>query len=140
MAIMISCATDWTFDLFVEDAKTFKALPIKGVHCRSNASSAERFISQLKFICNSWIAENKGKCESWELERAFEYFFENEINFSDMYKDAYNQRPHLDPIYYMYALGYNEYINTLAYTFCSSSMKEKIASHAEEAKRIRESF
>ena len=58
MAVMISCASDWSFDLFVADCNNYKALPIKGVYCRRGASDNEVFISTLKRICNDWIREN----------------------------------------------------------------------------------
>ena len=118
MAIMMNCAQDWTYDMFLEDAKTYTALPIKGVHCRANASWRERFMRDLKTLARDGDA----------FERAL-------INwdFSDYYKDTYGQRPHLSMWYYVQAFGFQHGEDT-SRTFCANPVRDAI----RDAQYVRE--
>lgn len=101
---------DWTFDLFMEDAKLYSATPMKGVYCRKNASERERFMVWLKNAARdfteNWKKEHDGKlydrCDGYVGDG-----FARELckmGFSDYYKDTYGQRPHLSGWFYIQAL------------------------------------
>lgn len=153
MAIMINCASDWSFDLFVADCNNYKALPIKGVYCRQGASDNEVFISTLKRICNDWIRENterftvrginSSNCEYSYVERqdmadALWSFLCNEVYISDWYKDTYNQRPHLDKDLYLWALGCHDLVDTLLWCGLSfRRMNDIIGDYVHSAHDIR---
>ena len=131
-------ATDWTYDLFVEDAGKYNATPRKGVHCNSNASERESFMVWFKNCARDfkakWVAEGRtmyDRCHGWIGDA-----FARELGrtcFSDYYKDAYNQRPHLPAWYYVQATGLPHSEDT-ARTFCASPVKDA----ANMAKRVRE--
>ena len=100
---------DWTYDMFLEDAKAYKATPIKGVYPRRDATYREYFMVTLKGYVRDfkakWLESHTGmydRYDGWIGDA-----FAQELNdwFSDFYKDAYNQRPHLDAWYYVHALG-----------------------------------
>lgn len=153
MAIMINCAHDWSFDLFVADCNSYKALPIKGVYCRQGASDNEVFISTLKRICNDWIRDNtecftvrginSSNCEYSYVEYcdmadALWSFLCNEVYISDWYKDIYNQRPHLDKDLYLWALGYHDLVDTLLWCGLSfRRMNDIIGDFVHSARDIR---
>lgn len=138
MAIMINCATDWTFDLFMEDVELYKATPIKGVHCRKNASAREKFIVWFKNYARDFKADfqskNGGKiiAENCSYTAGLVYvgdFFIKDIYenscFSDFYKDVYGQRPHLPMWYYIHAIGLSTCEDTFR-TFCSHPIEDAI--------------
>jgi hypothetical protein len=137
MAIMMNCAQDWTYDMFLEDVKTYTALPIKGVHCRANASWRERFMRGLKTFARDfeekWLEEHEGHMydNGWignEFARALV-----DWGFSDYYKDAYGQRPHLNPWYYVHALGFH-HSEDVGRTFCANPVRDAV----RNAKYVRE--
>lgn len=138
MAIMINCATDWTYDLFMEDASLYSAKPIKGVHCASDASDRERFMTWFKNLARDFKAEwlERYGCEysnhaGW-MGDAFGYEA-CECLFSDYYKDTYGQRPHLDMWMYVKAVGFYTRKEGIA-TFCATPVEDAI----ERAKKVRE--
>lgn len=139
MAIMINCATDWTYDMFIEDSKKYNATPIKGVRCRRDASSRERFMTWFKNLARDFRAE-------WENEgrklydKTYGYIgdaFARELyeaDFSDYYKDTYGQRPHLSWWFYLRAIANMPMDEDITRTFCATPMEDAIAT----AKRNRE--
>lgn len=151
MAIMFNCAHDWSFDQFVADCNSYKALPIKGVYCRRGASDNEVFIATLKRICNEYIADNtqrftyvneRNGYTHVDYEEMGEWLWSylcHEIYISDWYKDVYNQRPHLDKDLYLWALGYHDMVNTLLWRGMSfRTMDDIINDYERSAKRVRE--
>lgn len=54
MGRMFVCSADSTYDLFVEDMNRYTATPLKGVHCRRNARSRERFARALKNMARDY--------------------------------------------------------------------------------------
>ena len=131
MAHMICCATDFTYDLFVEDMEKYTATPIKGVHCRADADERERFARHLKNMVRDYRAEwseiSKGLYSNeygWIGDRFAERLWHS--NFSDMYKDVYGQRPHLDTWYYVHALGLPT-IQDIPRTFCATPVEDAVA-------------
>ena len=138
MAVMINCATDYTYDLFVEDMEKYTATPIRGVHCRRNAGDRERFARTMKNMVRDykeeWAAHSDkvyDKMYGW-IGDGFIFFFFFSC-FSDLYKDTYNQRPHLDMWFYVTALGLPTGQDVFR-TFCSSPVEDAI----EAARRNRE--
>ena len=140
MAIMINCAQDWTYDFFIEDSKLYKATPIKGVHCRKDASDREQFMVWLKNAARDFTAEwkqdHKGfydRYDGW-IGDAFAQTLCRGI-FSDVYKDTYGQRPHLPIWFYVHLLGMPMQEDT-ARTFCASPVEDAM----EEAEFRRTHF
>ena len=139
MAIMMNCEQDWTYDMFLEDAKTYTALPLKGVHCRANASWRERFMRDLKTFARDfeekWLEEHEGhrydRYDGW-IGDAFERALIN-WDFSDYYKDTYGQRPHLSMWYYVQAFGFQHGEDT-SRTFCVNPVRDAI----RDAQYVRE--
>ena len=141
MAVMINCAMDWTFDLFMEDAAQYKATPIKGVHCRADADYREQFMTWFKNMVRDFKAE-------WEAEHGKRRYDDYEgyegdafkrrlqrTEFSDFYKDAYGQRPHLNSWFYVQATGLPQDEDTVR-TFCAYPVENAV----KDAKRNRERF
>ena len=102
MAIMINCARDWTYDKYVEDVKAVKAGHEIDTYSKefvqSIIKSADKFLE-------SWKAEHDGKYydHGWVGDAFKDRLYD--MDFSDWYKEAYNQRPHLDYWYYVHVLG-----------------------------------
>lgn len=132
---------DWTYDLFIEDSTKYKATPIKGVHCRKNASNREQFMVWFKNYArdfkDEWLKANKHLYNEQSREYigdAFAKEFGN-ILFSDFYKDAYGQRPHLADWFYIQAVNFptNEDVSR---KFCAMPVEDAI----ERAKYYREFY
>ena len=146
MAIMVNFATDWTFDMFLEDCKSYKALPIKGVRCPKGASDRERFIASVKLHCNEFVEANKqaftnehGILLRYELGEALKQSLDRSLYFSDYYKDVYNQRPHLDRDLYLTALGFGDLVNRMLWTGLSfKTMEDILDGYASSAEKTRE--
>jgi len=147
MATMINCAIDWTFDLFIEDVALYKATPIKGVHCRKNASDREEFMVWLKNTVRDFRIEFEKEYGNPTINRNGFYsnhsiyigdFFERELHgyyFSDFYKDTYGQRPHLPMWFYIHALGLSMQ-EDVPRLFCANPIEDAI----ENAKTCREAL
>ena len=139
MITMINCASDFTYDFFVEDAKLYKAKPIKGVHCRNNASNREKFMTYLKDMARDFKQEwTKDKhlydrYYGW-IGNAFERELSNSL-FSDLYKDTYGQRPHLPYWYYITLLDLPHGEDVIR-TFCETPIEDA----CRNAKEIRNYF
>ena len=146
MAIMINCATDWTFDLFCADCEQYKATPIKGVHVSRNASDREKFIVWLKNMVRDFRADFRAENDGKDIALNYSYsaglvyvgdFFKRELwesGFSDYYKDVYGQRPHLDTWYYIYMLGLSTCEDTFR-TFCAHPIENAIENAQRERNR-----
>lgn len=133
-------ANDWTFDLFMEDCSLYKATPIKGVHCRRDASDREKFMVWFKNRARDYL-EKWNKSHDGLYDRYDGYIgdrFAEDLDkmlFSDFYKETYNQRPHLPRWFYVHALGL-PMSEDIARTFCAYPVQEAI----EEAKSYRENW
>lgn len=132
---------DWTFDLFMEDAKLYSATPMRGVYCREGASERECFMVWLKNaardFAENWKKEHDGKLydrhDGYIGDSFARGFFE--MSFSDYYKDTYGQRPHLNRWFYVHALGFHQSEDIIR-TFCAYPVEDAI----EEARMNREAF
>ena len=141
MAVMINLAQDWTFDMFVEDANLYKATAQKGVHCRSNAEYREYFMVTLKnqvrdFLAN-WNKDHDGhlydRYDGWAGDAFAKELRRSE--FSDFYKEAYGQRPHLGMWFYVHVLGL-PHSEDVGRTFCATPVEDA----TNMAKRVRDYF
>ena len=142
MAYMVNMAQDWSYDMFVEDSKLYFAKPIKGVHCSSDADIREKFMTWLKNAARDFKAEwleqhNNHLYDNYEgyIGDAFgrEVLYGFGSIFSDYYKDAYGQRPHLDTWFYVKMLGL-PHSEDVFRTFCARPVEDAV-SYAKEVRR-----
>lgn len=144
MAIMISCATDWTLDLFIADMNKAKALPLrKGVHLSSKATSEEHFCTWLKtsakFFLEDWLAEHDGRIyDRYDGYVGDAWLYQISDCLSDWYKDTYNQRPHFYKEYF--AKACNLPTNADILLFGSLGGSTPFENDLRSAKRNRERF
>ena len=91
MAIMINCAMDWSFDRFADAMDSVNALPMEhGVRPSANLSDEQRFCVYVKTAMK--FADFSDYRHTDETIKEVLY----DMNFSDWYKDTFNQRPHFD--------------------------------------------
>ena len=139
MATMINCATDWTYDYFVEDAKKYKATCMRGVYPREHASDRERFMiwyqNAARDFYVEWMTDHEHHYDRYDgwigdafARRMCDYRAGAE--FSDLYKDTYGQRPHLPMWYYVHVLGMPMSEDT-ARTFCANPIQDAIEAARE---------
>lgn len=134
MAIMINCAQDWTYDLFVEDLKTY------GEDYNDTDNYNGYFIGYMKRsvkrFLDKWNREHDGKLYASGYGWAGDEFADTIRDwFSDFYKEAYGQRPHLPMWFYVHALGLPMEGDT-ARMFCADPIEDAI----EFARELRKSF
>lgn len=136
-------ATDWTFDFFKQDSELYKATTRKGVYPRSDASYREYFMVTLKgyvrdFV-EKWDQEHEGRkydhYDGWIGDAFARQSMFHDGFFSDFYKDAYGQRPHLSTWFYIHLLGLPMSEDT-ARTFCANPIDDAV----ENAKYTRKYF
>ena len=90
MATMINCGMDWSFDLFAQAMDSVKALPLAhGVRPSANLTDEQVFAVYVK------TAIKFADFEHYSVDDAIRYALED-MNFSDWYKDTFNQRPHFE--------------------------------------------
>ena len=125
---------DWTFDLFMEDARQYTAEE------PDNASDYRQyFMGWFKRAAKRFEVE-WSKTHEHQYDRRDGYIgdaFGRTLTdwFSDFYKDAYGQRPHLPVWFYVHAVGFPQSADT-ARTFCASPMEDA----ERAAKEVRESW
>lgn len=124
---------DWSFDKFFKACQSTKALPIKGVHPSRNASDEECFVAYLKRDFADYLADFAIKYSYRNLEEVFKCYC-RETCFSDWYKDTFDQRPHLDSSFYLYAMGYKE---VGGIRFCMSPFSEEVEDAVASAEAYR---
>ena len=128
---------DWTFDIFFSDVEAYK----NGTEFADNYTDVEyrkEFIEYLADFINrrvdEWKSENddrlyvngKGYVGDYVIRKL------NNSIFSDYYKEAYNQRPHLRTWYYVHVFGIPCGEDT-ARTFCASPIEDAVE-YAENAR------
>lgn len=103
MAIVFNCAQDWTYDLYLQDVKQY------GADCEDSSNYKAYFIGYLKRsvqrFLDKWNRAHDGKLYAPGYGWAGDEFASGMDWFSDFYKDAYGQRPHLPMWYYIHPLG-----------------------------------
>ena len=133
MAIMINCARDWTYDLYLEDIKAYgEGDASYGDDYREYFAgyvkrAAEKFMKK-------WKEEHDGKL--YDHGYVGDAFAADLYEwFSDFYKDAYSQRPHLPVWFYVHPLGL-PMEEDVSRTFCAHPMEEA----ANNARATRQSI
>lgn len=129
-------ATDWTFDLFVEDCNKYT------VEDADSDDYRAYFIGRMKLGVENF------KKEIWDDEHLYvrgkgyigDAFAERLLDgwFSDFYKDAYGQRPHLPIWFYVHQLGLPMQEDT-ARLFCASPV-ENAVSNAQRVRKFYEEY
>ena len=140
---MMMCAVDWTYDLFADDSKMYKATARKGVHPRRDASYREYFMVTFKGYVRDFVAKwdeaHDGRWydnrDGWIGDAFARQPMFHDGYFSDFYKDAYGQRPHLSLWYYIHLMGLPMREDT-SRTFCAYPVEDAVGG----AKRVRDSF
>lgn len=126
-------SADWTYDLFCEDAAQYEA-PAEKPQCWG--CEREDFMQWLKFSANqfeeNWLKSHKGQWDGCWVGDAFAETLSRDW-FSDFYKDAYGQRPHLPVWFYVRATGLPMQEDTIR-CFCA----DPVADAVESAKLNRE--
>lgn len=131
MATMICGAMDWTFDLFAEAMNSVEALPMeRGVRPSKNLSEAQRFAQYVKTYIKFAMKGYETDYCSWDyvVSRTL-----SDMNFSDWYKDVFNQRPHFSSDFVGALCGVHGSSWTTR-SFCAWPMEDAISN----AKRTRE--
>lgn len=130
---------DWTFDLFMEDSRLYHETPFKGVRCEDISNYRKYFMvwfkNRARDFKEEWLKTHQflyDKVDGW-IGDAFGKTLTDW--FSDFYKDAYGQRPHLPTWFYVQAVGFPQSQDT-ARMFCASPVERA----EEDAKEARESF
>lgn len=130
---------DWTFDYFMEDSKAYHATPFKGVTCEDTSNYRKYFMVWFKNAARDfkekWLKSHQflyDKYDGW-IGDAFGRTLTDW--FSDFYKDAYGQRPHLPVWFYVQAVGLPSREDTMR-TFCASPVEDAV----RNARLARESF
>ena len=125
---------DWTYDIFMEDSKAFDA----GEKIEEYRAG---FIGWLKKAAKDFEAEWLAKHNGHRYETGYGYvgdaFAEEAFGdwFSDYYKEAYGQRPHLPNWFYIQAVKLPTKEDTFR-TFCATPVEDAM----EWAKETREAF
>lgn len=131
---------DWTFDFFMEDAIAYHETPCKGINPDHRGDYRKYFMVSFKNKARDFKAK-------WLENHA--HLYDNRDGyigdafgrtlmtgwFSDFYKDAYGQRPHLPIWYYVQAVGFPQGEDT-ARTFCADPVGEA----ETDAKAVRMTF
>ena len=128
MAKMYNMAQDWTYDMYVQ-----------GIRVNDSEDEYNRYFSETmrhnaeEFLEN-WKREHDGKLydHGWVGDA---YASTLSDWFSDFYKEAYGQRPHLPIWYYVNPLGLPMREDT-ARTFCAEPIEEAM----ESAQWVRDHF
>ena len=120
---MYSCGRDWTYDRYIEDVKVY------GAEDKSDGEDyVGYFIATIKTIAgkfvDDWKASHDGKLydHGWVGDAFAESIRDF---FSDFYKDAYGQRPHLPMWFYIHPLGLPMQEDTVR-MFCANPIEDAI--------------
>ena len=119
-------AMDWTYDLFVEDCDKYT------IEDADSDDYRAYFIGRMKLAVQNFTELWNDRCNNHLYDDHYGYIgnaFEKRVIdddfFSDFYKEAYGQRPHLPSWYYVHKLGLIHSEDT-ARLFCSSPIENAI--------------
>lgn len=134
MAIVINCAQDWTYDLYLEDCKKY------GDDAKDSSDYNAYFIDYMKRsverFLDKWNRAHDGKLYARGYGYAGDEFADTMLEgFSDFYKEAYGQRPHLPIWFYVHPLGLPMQEDT-ARGFCANPVEDA----ADEARWKRQNM
>ena len=135
MAIMINCAQDWTYDQYIADVAKY------GADEDDSSNFNACFIGYMKRsvarFLDKWNRQHDGhlyaKGYGWAGDEFADALYE--CAFSDFYKEAYGQRPHLPFWFYIHPLGLPMQEDT-ARMFCADPIEEAIIN----ARMVRDNF
>lgn len=137
---MINCATDWTFDKFVEDMMSVNPLPMRrGVHSPSTMSPRRKFCQYIKTEAKYFMEEYSEN--GTYVKNSYDYIgdafaeYLDELLFSDWYKDVYNQRPHFDRAFVAMLCDLPVFYEV---GFCDGGKRERMENQKKYAKLYRE--
>ena len=130
---------DWTYDQFMEDVKEYKAEDINSFVV-TDETYRKYFMCWFKNAAETFKEEWLKKHE--HMYDTYDGYIGDSFSrtlysgwFSDFYKDAYGQRPHLPMWYYVHALGLPMQ-EDVSRTFCASPVKDAM----DDAIAMREYF
>lgn len=135
MAIIINCAQDWTYDQYISDVEKY------GADGESASNYNAYFIGYMKRSVARFLDKWNRKHNGCLYAKGYGYVGDEfaatlyDGGFSDFYKDAYGQRPHLPLWFYIHPLGLPMREDT-SRMFCASPIEDAV----ENAKETRESF
>ena len=133
MATVYNFAQDWTFDQYIEDVKKYGA-DVEDTDQGYNAYFIGFVKRSVARFLDKWNRAHDGKLYARGYGYAGDAFAEGLLEwFSDFYKEAYGQRPHLPIWFYVHPLGLPMQEDT-AREFCANPVADAI----EEAKFCRE--
>ena len=146
MAIMFNCATDWSFDLALADARKATALPMAHGVYRSVESEGEALFTYLKTSARKFAEEFKSRNDGHTYSPVEGYVGDAWINsgaldlVSDWYKDSYNQRPHFEKRVFAMLCGLSTSVDTIYSWGHRNGIEGYLESLAETAKAVREAM
>lgn len=123
---------DWTYDLYIADVASYT------VNDKGSENYTAYFIATIKEFVEKfktrWLEEHNGK--QFDGQWMGDAFAEGMLDwFSDFYKEAYNQRPHLPMWYYIHPLGLPMTEDSFR-TFCADPIRDA----SQMATRVRSSL
>ena len=131
MATMIMCGNDWSFDKFAEAMDSVEALPMaRGVRPSANLSDEQRFCVYVKTAIK--FADFSDYRHTDETIKEVLY----DLNFSDWYKDTFNQRPHFDWVLVGALCG----VYGSMYNIMKWDMRDPIGYYKTRSKEVREAL
>lgn len=137
MVMMMNCAMDWTYDMYLDDVKKYN------IEDKNSHNYNAYFVAVLKESVEQYISDWKATHNNHLYDIYEGYVGENFVEdswdwFSDFYKDTYGQRPHLAPWFYVHALNLPHKEDT-ARLFCANPVENAVenAKYAREQDGIR---
>ena len=122
-------AIDWTFDLFAEAMDSVQALPMrKGVRPSRNLTDAQTFAVYVKTAIKFADFDRYYHIDDAVKDALYD------MNFSDWYKDVFNQRPHFG----LYLVGALCGVTDSEYSIARWTYDNPIQEHKNYAKQHRE--
>lgn len=134
MAIVYNCAQDWTYDKYAEDIKIYTDED-KDYGDDYNGYFVSFMKRSVKRFLDKWNRQHDGKLYASGYGYAGDEFADSIRDwFSDFYKEAYGQRPHLPMWFYIHPLGLPMREDT-ARMFCADPIEDAMteARHARQS-------
>ena len=131
MATMIPCGNDWSFDMFADAMDSVQALPMRrGVRPARNLSDAQILCVYVKTAIKFADMSDYRHIDTAIKEVLYD------LNFSDWYKDVFNQRPHFDWVLVGALCG----VHGSMYNIMKWDMRDPVGYYRTRAKEAREAL
>lgn len=131
MATMIPCGNDWSFDMFADAMDSVQALPMRrGVRPARNLSDAQILCVYVKTAIKFADMSDYRHIDTAIKEALYD------LNFSDWYKDVFNQRPHFDWVLVGALCG----VHGSMYNIMKWDMRDPVGYYRTRAKEVREAL